>query len=772
MVTKEFNYCINIAKGLYKYRSSLFDVPIIRGVTTVEWPRVLDDLKRQYGVLAYCLDSSVAIILNDKFLGGEKEFREIINAKYYYHIILDYYKEGVDQFVKYIRASGLYADIVPNTCVNFLRLCQTTRGGYTGTPIHRIVKNCWIQCGGFGLKSVDLDCENFIIPHDRRGVLCMANDGRNVDCSTQFFILLQPATWMEHKYVAIGQLIEGESVLKKIEAVPTWYESPTSEIVIHKTGILNMECHGIIISKGTTEYIHAHIEDLIALGDVLIEELMCKLFLEIQFREMLRHEQAEGETEESIDEDKKNIRATERFIRKKEEIDKQIRNQSVVDPRRPSEREVEENNDFDVEVYEYEPEESSYQHVSLVGTVSIEVKPEKPFYIPLTDVPDPEEVESTYDLKKFFKGDYCLECDLEVDLPKKAVEHQLSYMSDMFKFEDESDEGSLKSLESEDEREIRRYLKLNVDRVSFAGGVIKNIARGVGKCNLFEGKRKSELITDEELRRFRKVSISVPWAVREPSKIKRRQTGFVRMEDLEKIHIIQRVSSDELSDDSPMGSRKVRISPSAVAAQTGTRPIRRPTGFVRPSTLDMSDSDMEVRRQSVLTRLYENVTNDDDEEGPTLKEYRPAGESQHKNVMLTYSSPNSRIKSDEDTREKYFRQSLTAEKVSYDEMLNLQHSKKLARKISSDYVKSIDQAEQRLETSIRSVEFAKSRPSMSVSQYQAKNQEYQEKLKSVSRLKAKLVSKVVSGKMPPGLRLPGDTPLYSEVDITQSMRFA
>lgn len=74
----------------------------------------------------------------------------------------------------------LYADLVPNTCENFLRLCETKRGGYSGTPVHRIVKDGWIQCGGFGLKSTDLDCENFIIPHDRRGVLCMANNGRYI----------------------------------------------------------------------------------------------------------------------------------------------------------------------------------------------------------------------------------------------------------------------------------------------------------------------------------------------------------------------------------------------------------------------------------------------------------------------------------------------------------------------------------------------------------------------------------------------------------------
>lgn len=67
---------------------------------------------------------------------------------------------------------------MPFTCENFLRLCTTKKGGYGGTPVHRIVKDDWIQCGGYGIKESELDCENFIVPHDRRGVLGMANADR------------------------------------------------------------------------------------------------------------------------------------------------------------------------------------------------------------------------------------------------------------------------------------------------------------------------------------------------------------------------------------------------------------------------------------------------------------------------------------------------------------------------------------------------------------------------------------------------------------------
>lgn len=89
-------------------------------------------------------------------------------------------------------------------------------------------------------------------------------------------MLLQPALWMANKYVAFGQLIEGEETLKKIENVPTWYESPKSTIEIYQAGILNMECQDIIINKGTNEYIQGHIENLFIIGELFYEVIFLK----------------------------------------------------------------------------------------------------------------------------------------------------------------------------------------------------------------------------------------------------------------------------------------------------------------------------------------------------------------------------------------------------------------------------------------------------------------------------------------------------------------
>lgn len=48
-----------------------------------------------------------------------------------------------------------------------------------------------------------LSDENFAVPHNKRGILGMANHGPHTNGS-QFYITLEPAPWMDTKYVAFG----------------------------------------------------------------------------------------------------------------------------------------------------------------------------------------------------------------------------------------------------------------------------------------------------------------------------------------------------------------------------------------------------------------------------------------------------------------------------------------------------------------------------------------------------------------------------------------
>uniref|UniRef100_A0A8D2J2J1 Peptidyl-prolyl cis-trans isomerase n=1 Tax=Varanus komodoensis TaxID=61221 RepID=A0A8D2J2J1_VARKO len=147
----------------------------------------------------------------------------------------------------------LYSDICPKTCRNFQCLCtgekQLPESGlalsYRDSIFHRLVKNGWIQGGdihggrGDGGESIYgpiFEDENFAVPHDRRGVLGMANKGRHSNGS-QFYITLQPAPYLNDKYVAFGYVIEGSDVLQRLEATNTLNERPVVECKIINCGV-------------------------------------------------------------------------------------------------------------------------------------------------------------------------------------------------------------------------------------------------------------------------------------------------------------------------------------------------------------------------------------------------------------------------------------------------------------------------------------------------------------------------------------------------------
>ncbi|CAH1638235.1 unnamed protein product [Spodoptera littoralis] len=909
-VTKEFIYCMKLVKGLHKYRWKSFDVPDIRAVTSVEWPKIWNDLKIQFGGNAYCLQSQVAVLANGQFLGGEKDLKELIESKYVYHLKLDYYDEAVQLFSNFVKSSGrpcayfqvsineqdigtmifmLYSDIAPRTCENFLRLCKEKKCGYSGTPVHRIVKDSWIQCGGFGLKDSGLDCENFIVPHDRRGVLGMANDGRHVDCSTQFFVLLQPQTWMAFKYVAFGQLISGGETLKKIEEVPTWYESPSKRIIFHNAGILNMECKDIAINKNTTKYLDGHIEYLHALGEMFYEAILEKVFHQADHRRRGGHiEDASivGEyvaeeyaaEEDTAGEDAADLRSTQRFMRNKDEIDKQL--VKIADERSPSAHSEKVENDLDPDNFEYEIEEYLYKQATRPVTASEKAKREQPYYLPFTDVPYIGEVDSDFNLRRLIQGDYCLEADLDKELRKKPVkpEHRISYPSELCAaFDTPSTESDSQiSIDTEHQREVQKYLRSNADRVSFAGGTVTAVAKK-GKFNLYERQKQSDAITDEILRKYKmvedelrankekKVSISTPHSPYDKHKeIKRRQTGFVRPEDMATLIKFQKEDPDEETEEDDLEiylpyTRQIRISQVNEPLTEADKALkkktkRRQTGFVRKDDLekleifhkkdetydkdnyedveddaddddddDDGDDDKErtVRkshdskrssrdkddarssrirarfsmdeeeyeqltkeeRPSLIGRLLEATsTYNDLDPLPTLKEFKTFAEmhEQRNNIFLTKNSePSRQLLVRDESRENYLkRHSLSVEipQKSIDQVLLLQHGKKVYRKISSDYVKTIDHIEQKQENSLRSLEYAKLRPAISVKDYQKMNQEYQARAKedaNESKIKNTLESDSTTktSQFEKGLRVPGDTPpCNSSTEVLSTLR--
>jgi len=110
--------------------------------------------------------------------------------------------------------------------VDFLRL---TRLGTGGKSI-------------YGAKFPD---ENFKLKHTRKGLLSMANSGKDTNGS-QFFITTVVTSWLDGKHVVFGEVLEGYEVVDLIQTFEkAGGDKPKQAVKIAKSGELEVPDEGI-----------------------------------------------------------------------------------------------------------------------------------------------------------------------------------------------------------------------------------------------------------------------------------------------------------------------------------------------------------------------------------------------------------------------------------------------------------------------------------------------------------------------------------------------
>lgn len=107
----------------------------------------------------------------------------------------------------------LFEDLAPVTAQNFIELAQ--RKFYDGLKFHRYVSGFVIQGGdprGDGMGGSERTIPLEVTPqlkHDAAGVVAMARSQDPNSASSQFYITLAPASFLDMNYAVFGKVTEG-----------------------------------------------------------------------------------------------------------------------------------------------------------------------------------------------------------------------------------------------------------------------------------------------------------------------------------------------------------------------------------------------------------------------------------------------------------------------------------------------------------------------------------------------------------------------------------
>jgi peptidyl-prolyl cis-trans isomerase-like protein 2 len=119
----------------------------------------------------------------------------------------------------------LYPETAPKAVWNFVQLAK--KGYYRDLIFHRNIRNFMLQGGdptGTGRGGTSIWGKNFNdefdgpLTHDARGILSMANKGKNTN-SSQFFITYRAAKHLDRKHTIFGRVVGGLDTLSRLENV-------------------------------------------------------------------------------------------------------------------------------------------------------------------------------------------------------------------------------------------------------------------------------------------------------------------------------------------------------------------------------------------------------------------------------------------------------------------------------------------------------------------------------------------------------------------------
>ena len=131
-----------------------------------------------------------------------------------------------DQIVELHTTAGeihirLYPQIAPNHVKNFIDLAAA--GFYDGSRFHRVIPGFMIQGGDPNTKGEDVStwgtggtgrnvAAEFNPVKHRRGIVSMARSASPDSASSQFFVMVGDAPFLDNQYTVFGEVVKGMEV--------------------------------------------------------------------------------------------------------------------------------------------------------------------------------------------------------------------------------------------------------------------------------------------------------------------------------------------------------------------------------------------------------------------------------------------------------------------------------------------------------------------------------------------------------------------------------
>ena len=141
----------------------------------------------------------------------------------------------------------MYPEHAPESVRNFLNLAAT--GLFDGTSFDRVVPkfviqggNMWSREGGKVSRAIGERARRTVpdepnkILHER-GVVSMARGDEANTATTNFFILVNAAPYLDGKFAAFGRVTKGMEVVDAINKAPVVEEKPDKPVRIRKVTV-------------------------------------------------------------------------------------------------------------------------------------------------------------------------------------------------------------------------------------------------------------------------------------------------------------------------------------------------------------------------------------------------------------------------------------------------------------------------------------------------------------------------------------------------------